>query len=139
MLIPAKPFGCFVALRSLSYFFLLLPLLRQLLCPLKNFIHYILVTLQIAYSQLCSLLPQYDAVSWVNCPHTYSRHISLQANSSFHFPSATLRRNSSQYFFSPSAVNNLACLAACPQLRVCHIFSSRHKSIRIKNSPNPCV
>jgi hypothetical protein len=39
MFIPANPFGL---LRSLSYFFFLLPTLRQLLCPLKNFIHDIL-------------------------------------------------------------------------------------------------
>ncbi len=36
------PCGCFAALRSLSHFFLLLPAFGQLLCPVCNFVHFVL-------------------------------------------------------------------------------------------------
>ena len=124
---PALPFGCFVALRSLSHSFLSSCFRSgSYLCPSPHFIHYVLRSATITpRSFLCRCFIAWLPTSIHTKPAT--------AGSTFHFAkptlqyslgfiNATLRPAFISVGFSPPAANNFACLACLPQRRVCHGF-----------------
>ena len=124
---PALPFGCFVALRSLSHSFLSSCFRSgSYLCPSPHFIHYVLRSATITpRSYLCNA-----SLHGFPPPTTQSQHT---AGSTFHFAKPTLQYSPGFIIaslrpafisvgFSPPAANNFACLACLPQRRVCHGF-----------------
>ena len=143
---PALPFGCFVALRSLSHSFLSSCFRSgSYLCPSPHFIHYVLRFATITpRSQL-----SHCSITWLPASNTQSHHT---AGSTLHFAKpplqyslgfiiASLRPSFISVGFSPPAANNFACLACLPQRRVCHGFCLNTQWLdgNQKHTPNPCI
>ncbi len=125
---PALPFGCFVALRSLSHSLLLLqPSFGQLLVSFAP-LHSLRPSFRYHYTTFVAMQMLHFMASQLQ---THKSHHT--AGSTFHFAKptlqyslgfiiASLRPTFISVGFSPPAANNFACLACLPRLRVCHGF-----------------
>lgn len=124
---PALPFGCSVALRSLSHSFLSSCFRSgSYLCPSPHFIHYVLRSATITpRSYLFCCFITWLPTSKHTKPSHGGKHIPFRKTTlqySLGSIIATLRPAFISVGFSPPAANNFACLACLPQLRVCHGF-----------------